>query len=146
MLALATASQNERSVGEPSHFTDRTRASFAGRAYPAYLGRITQIFGDRKFACDKIAGCKGCKTCNLINIFRRAHKWQFPSSYICSLHPGPLIASLIELNCSSAHWQSAVCTCPDFNVAQPRLSAIVNPMLSSVQAMHQKKEPLWVQP
>ena len=49
---------------ENPHISLTARASFAGRAYPAYLGRITQIFGDRKFAWDKIAGCKGWKTCN----------------------------------------------------------------------------------
>ena len=49
---------------ENPHISLTARTSFAGRAYPAYFGRITQIFGDRKFAWDKIAGCKGWKTCN----------------------------------------------------------------------------------
>ena len=49
---------------ENPHISLTARASFAGRAYPAYLRRITQIFGDRKFAYDKIVGCKGWKTRN----------------------------------------------------------------------------------
>ena len=116
MRALATASQTERLVGEPSHFTDRTPRFFCWESISCILGRrITQIFGDRKFACDKIAGGKSCMTCNghisspfpfqLLNGNFHPH-----ISAALTQHPGPLIATLIELNCSSAR------QCPLLNV------------------------------
>ena len=98
MLALATASQNERLVGEPSHFTDRTPRFFCWESISCIFGtRITQIFGDRKFAWDKIAGCKGWKTCN-----RHTSSPFYIEPIIDNFHPHTSYScSLLSTSCST---------------------------------------------
>ena len=92
---------------ESPHISLTARTSYAGRAYPAYLGHITQIFGDRKFAWDKWARCKGCMT--------RNHHSSTPR-LLLPIFPQDNVPPRSLYHWTNKFFRPANCASPDFNV------------------------------